>query len=582
MSQRKQHTANRRNPRAPMPRRWRSYVVLGVFVVFAVGLAGRAFFLQVLNQDFLIHQGQIRHVRTIEVPAMRGAIVDRNGEPLALSAPTKTIWAVPDELLDAPEKIAPLAQALGQSPEHIRQQLRDYSDHQFMYLARQLSPARAQKVAAVDAPGVFQQREFKRYYPAGEAAAQVVGLVNIDGQGQLGMELYKHKFLDGKPGGRRVIKDRRGRVVEDLEQFVPPEPGHRLRLTINLRLQYLAYSEIKEAVLKNDAASGMVVILDPDNGQLLAVASYPSFNPNNRATITPKRMRARAIINIFEPGSSIKPLLLSQALDSKQFSVNSRIHTDGAWFKVDSLVITDYGDYGNESFATILKKSSNIGAAKVGLKMGAGKVWHAYHDLGLGLTTGTGFPGEADGILKPYYKWGPVELATASYGYGVAVTALQMVRAYGAIADDGQLHPLSLIIGPGAHMQPPPKQVMSPKTARQIRHMLDGVVSPEGTADGADIPGYSEGGKTGTARLIVNGAYSHNKHQAVFIGMAPIEDPELVAFVLVDAPSAGQYYASHVAVPVWADIVRKALRVMHVPPTWPKRIAGAAADQEVS
>lgn len=582
MSRRQQTATNRRKPRAPAPSRWRTYVVFGAFVVFAVGLAGRAFFLQVLNQDFLIHQGEIRHVRTLEVPAMRGAIVDRNGEPLALSAPTKTIWAVPGELLEAPEKIAPLAHALGVAPEEMRQRLHQYSNRQFMYLARQLAPADARKVMAVDAPGVFQEREFKRYYPAGEAAAQIVGLVNIDGKGQLGMELYKHDFLDGKTGSRRVIKDRQGRVVEDLDHFVPPQPGHQLRLTINLRLQYMAYREIKKAVLENNAASGIVVLLDPDNGQLLAVASYPSFNPNDRSTITPKRMRARAVINIFEPGSSIKPLLLAEALDSKQFNVDSRIHTDGAWFKVGSLVITDYGDYGNETFAKILQKSSNIGAAKVGLKMGAEKVYQGYRELGLGMTTGTGFPGEGNGILKPYYKWGAVELATASYGYGVATTALQMVRAYGAIADDGKLHPLSLIIGPGAHMQPPPKQVISPKTARQIRHMLDGVVSPAGTAGGANIPGYSEGGKTGTARLIVNGAYSHNKHQALFIGMAPIEDPALVAFVLVDAPSAGQYYAAHVAVPVWADIVRKALRVMHVPPTWPKRIAGKDGDGEVS
>lgn len=582
MSNTRRERGNRRKPSAPRPPRWRSHLVLAVFVVFAAGLAGRAFFLQVLNENFLIHQGDIRHVRRVEVPALRGAIVDRNGEPLAISAPTKTIWAVPGEVLEAPEKIAPLARALGTEPEQLKDRLQKYKQREFLYLARQLSPAHARKVMAVDAPGVFAQRGYKRYYPAGAAAAQVVGLVNIDGKGQLGMELYKNEFLDGEPGSRLVIKDRLGRVVEDLDEFEPPEPGHRLRLTIDLRLQYLAYREIKQAVLKNSAASGIAVILDPDNGHLLAVASYPSFNPNNRSTITPKRMRARAIINIFEPGSSIKPLLLAQALDSKQFSVNSRIHTDGAWFKVGSLVITDYADYGNETFATILKKSSNIGAAKVGLKMGAANVWQAYREFGLGMTTGTGFPGEADGILKPYYKWGAVEVATASYGYGVAVTALQMVRAYGAIADDGQLHPLSLIIGAGGHMQPPPKQVISPKTARQVRHMLDGVVSPEGTGSNANIPGYSEGGKTGTARLLVNGSYSHNKHQAVFIGMAPTKDPELVVFVLVNAPSAGHYYAARVAAPAWQDIMRQALRILNVPPTFPRRVAARPHDREMS
>src|SRR5699024_9058303 len=266
----------------------------------------------------------------------------------------------------------------------------------------------------------------------------------------------------------------------------------------------MAYRELKKAVLKNDAASGMVVILDPNSGQLLAVASYPSFNPNNRATITQAGMRERPIIDMFEPGSSIKPLLLSQALDSPEFDVDSRIHTTNARFRVGSLLITDYHDYGDETFATILQKSSNIGAAKVALKLGAQRVWEAYHELGLGTATGTGFPGEEHGILRPYYQWGDVETATAGYGYGVAVTALQMVRAYGAIADNGILRPLSLILGPGAHLQVPPKQVFSAQTARQVRHMLDGVVSTAGTASRADIPGYSEGGKTGTARKIVN------------------------------------------------------------------------------
>lgn len=582
MSGRRPQPVNRRKPRAPAPPRWRNHVVLGLFVVFAAGLTGRAFFLQVMNQDFLIHQGKMRHVRTVEMPAVRGAIVDRNGEPLALSAPTKTIWAVPGELLEAADKIAPLARALDMSTADLQQQLQDYSGRQFMYLARQLSPAAARKVMALDAPGVFAQREFKRYYPAGEAVAPLVGLVNIDSRGQLGMELYKNKFLDGEPGSRRVIKDRFGRVVEDLDQFQPSQPGHQLRLTINLRLQYMAYRELKEAVLENEAASGMVVILNPDNGQLLAVASYPSFNPNNRSTITPEGMRERAIIDVFEPGSSIKPLLLAQALDTPQFTIDSRIHTKNARFRVGSLLITDYHDYGNETFATILQKSSNIGAAKVALQLGPKSVYEAYHELGLGMTTGTGFPGEEHGTLNPYYRWGEVETATAGYGYGVAVTALQMVRAYGAIADGGILRPLSLIIGPGAHMQAPPKRVFSAQTARQIRHMLDGVVSTAGTASRANIPGYSEGGKTGTARKLVDGDYSHNVHQAVFIGMAPIDDPALVALVLINAPSAGQYYAGLVAAPVFANVMRKALRVLHVPPTWPKRIAANADEKGAS
>jgi len=565
-----------------MPARWRNQFVLVLFVAFAVGLAGRAFFLQVLNQDFLVHQGDIRHIRTIEVPALRGAIMDRNGEPLALSAPTQSIWAVPGELLDAPASLAPLARALDQDVGKLRAHLQKYRERQFLYLARQLSPAHARKVMAVDAPGVFQQREFKRYYPAGEAAAQLVGMVNIDGRGQMGMELKKHSFLKGVAGSRRVIKDRLGRVVEDLDEFTASRPGHQLRLTIDLRLQYIAYRELKEAILENNASSGMAIILDPQNGELLALTSYPSFNPNNRGTITPNGMRASPIIDVFEPGSAIKPLLLAQALDSGRFSPNSRIDNNGGRFRVGQLRITDYGDYGKESFATILKKSSNIGAAKVGLAMGAEQVWQGYHEFGLGMTTETGFPGERTGVLKPYYRWGDVETATASYGYGIAVTALQLVRAYGAIADDGILRPLSLIIGPGAHMQTMPEQVIAPDTARHIRHMLAGVISAEGTALQAAIPGYSAGGKTGTARKIVDGSYSTDLHQAVFVGMAPIAEPELVTLVLIDSPRAGHYYAGRVAAPVFSSIMQKALRVRHVPPTWPERIAGDSSRPGVS
>jgi len=579
---REKRAGNRRRPEIPLPARWRSGLILLLFMACAAGLAGRSFYLQVLQRDFLVHQGDMRHIRTLQVPALRGAIVDRNGEPLALSAPTESIWVVPAQVLEAPDKMALLADGLDMSVADLKQNLQRHSERRFLYLARQLSPADAHAIMQLEVPGVFQQREFKRYYPLGEAAGQLVGLVDIDGRGQLGMERAKGEFLDGRSGSRRVIKDRKGRVVEDLGEFDPPEPGHRLRLTISLRLQEMAYRELKKACLSHDATSGMVVILDPHNGQLLALASYPGFNPNNRSTITPERMRERPIIDIFEPGSSIKPLLLARALESSEFSLDSRINTNGGRFRVGRLVITDYGDYGNESFGTILRKSSNIGAAKVGLKLGPAKVWQAYHDFGMGSTTGTGFPGERSGILNPYYRWGDIETATASYGYGVAVTALQLTRAYGAIANGGKLLPLSLIIGPGAHLQPPPTQVISPQTASHVRRMLAGVVSPSGTARLADIPGYSEGGKTGTARKIVNDGYSETAHQAVFVGMAPIDNPELVVLVLIDQPSAGRYYAGQVAAPVFADIMRKALRIQRVPPTWPDRMAGDLLEPEVS
>ncbi len=573
MTRRRREQGNRRNKRAEAPARWRGYFVLSIFAVFAVVLAGRAFELQVLDHAFLTEQGDMRHLRSVSVPAGRGAIRDRNGEPLALSAPTESVWAVPGAVLEAPEKIARLASMLGMSAAALREELESHRNRQFLYLKRQLSPADARGVMALNAPGIFLQREYKRYYPAGEAAAQLVGLVNIDGRGQLGMELDKNSFLHGESGSRRVIKDRLGRVVEDLAKFEPPEPGRDLMLTIDSRLQSVAYRQIKSAVLKNDANGGLVVILDPDNGQLLASASYPSFNPNDRSTITPERMRARAAIDLMEPGSTMKPLLLAQALDSKQFSVDSRIDTSGGHIRVGRLDITDYSDYGDASFATILQKSSNIGAALVGLAMGPEKVWRAYHDFGIGATTGTGFPGERYGILKDYYRWGEVETATASYGYGVAATAFQLIRAYGAIANGGRLHELRLIRGAGAHMHPPARQAISPTSARQIRRMLQGVVSSEGTAPRAAIPGYQVAGKTGTARKAGAGGYSEDRHQALFVGMVPAEAPELVALVMIDEPQSGAYYGGAVAAPVFASVMRKALRVLHVPPTHPEMLA---------
>ena len=559
----------------PAPPRWRGWFVLSLFAVFAVVLAGRAFDLQVLDQAFLTKEGDKRHLRTVSVPAGRGEIKDRNGEPLALSAPTESVWAVPGAVLEAPDKIAPLARELNMPVSELRSRLESYKSRQFLYLRRQLAPTDARAVMAVDAPGVFLQREYKRYYPAGEAAAQIVGMTNIDGRGQEGLELNRDEYLHGEPGSRRVVKDRVGRVVEDLAEFQPPQAGHELRLTIDSRMQYLAYRHIKAAVIKNNAKGGMVVMLDPTTGELRAVASYPSFNPNDRDSIDPSGVRARAATDVMEPGSTVKPLLLAKALDSGLFDTDDVIHTKG-WFMVGRLTVKDFRNYGDVDFAKILQKSSNVGAAHVGLKMGAEGVWRAYNDFGFGDITGSGFPGERFGVLKDFYEWNNVETATASYGYGLAVTAFQLIRAYGAIADDGMLRSLRLIEGDGADMHAPPKRVLKPETARTMRHLLEGVITPAGTATRAAIPGYRVAGKTGTARKAGSGGYNADRHQALFVGMAPAEKPALVTLVMLDEPKKDAYYGGAVAAPVFSAVMRDALRLLRVPPDNPSVLTASA------
>lgn len=557
------------------PGRWRAWFVLVMFAGFAGALGWRAFDLQVLDQPFLAHQGDMRHLRTLSVPANRGAIVDRNGQPLALSAPTESVWAVPGAALAAPDKLPALAATLGMSSKDLKNRLERHRGRQFLYLRRQLSPFDARKVTALDAPGIFLQREYKRYYPAGEAAAQLVGLANIDGQGQSGLELARNGFLRGVPGERHVIKDGRGRVVDDLNEFKPPKAGNDLRLTIDSRLQYLAYRNIKEAVLSHKAKDGTVVMLDPRTGELLAVASYPSFNPNDRRSIDPAGMRMRAATDVMEPGSTAKPIVLSGALNDGTFTTADHIQTKG-WFQVGRLTIKDEINYGNEDFAKILQKSSNVGAAHVGLKMGAQSVWKDFRNFGFGETTGSGFPGERFGVLRDYYTWDRVETATASYGYGFAVTPLQLARAYGAIADNGNLNSLRLILGKGADMHPPPQQAISPQVAATMRQLLQGVVSDQGTASRAKIAGYKVAGKTGTTRKPSSDGYHRDQHRALFVGMAPADQPALVTLVVVDAPTVGSYYGGTVAAPVFARIMRDALRILHVPPDRPGVLTAAA------
>lgn len=556
----------RQNVKIESPPAWRAYLVLAGFAAFAVLLVGRAFQLQVLNHEFLIDQGDMRYVRTLEVPGGRGAIFDRHGRPLALSAPTESVWAVPSELLDAPRKLAQVAGHLEYTTSELRDYLRKYRDRQFLYLQRQLSPAHARAVMAVDAPGVFLQREYKRYYPAGEAAAQLVGLTDIDNRGIAGMELALNDILGGDSGSRRVIMDAAGRVVEGLSGFQQPQTGEDVRLTIDLRLQALAYRELKEAVAEHRASSGMVVIANPETGHILAMASCPSYNPNNRATIRPEALRNRPATDLFEPGSSVKPLVVAAALDAGVVDRSTVIETGGGSFRLDGITIHDYHNYGDVDMHRLLTKSSNIGAAKVGLRLGPERLWRAYFQFGFGRPTGVNFPGEQLGVLRSFSTWGEIETAVAAYGYGIAVTALQLVRAYTAIATDGRVRNLQLVLGDAAGPQFPPHRVIPADVAARVRYLLRDVVSDEGTAIRASVDGYSVIGKTGTAEKATAGGYTEDRHQAVFVGMAPASDPRLLTLVVIDNPQEGGYFGGLAAAPVFSDIMEVALRMLRVPP----------------
>lgn len=564
----------RPNLRLQAPPAWRARAVLAVFGVFAVVLCARAFELQVLDREFLVEEGAKRHLRTIDVPAGRGAIRDRRGEPLALSAPTESVWAVPSAVLGTPDKIAPLAGRLEMNTADLRARLTEYRGRQFLYLRRQLSPAQARRVMELEVPGVFLQREYRRYYPAGEAAAQLVGLTNIDSRGQEGLELALDQALHGEAGSRRVIKDRLGRVVEDMAEFTPPRAGRDIRLTVDLRLQYLAYRELKAAVAQNRAEAGVVVMLDPARGEVLALASYPSFNPNSRGSIPAGGLRNRAVTDIFEPGSTIKPLLVARALENGAYSTASTIDTEGGSFRVGRLDVRDFRDFGDVDLAELLTKSSNVGAAKIGLELGAETVWDAYRDFGLGGVTGIDFPGERYGVLRDFYQWGEIATATAAYGYGISVTALQLARAYAALADDGRLHALRLIAGDATpHAVAADGPAVGAPAARTVRELLRGVITPEGTASRASVSGYHVAGKTGTVRKVDTDGYTLDRHQALFVGMAPAETPRLVTLVMIDEPRGDSHYGGAIAAPVFARIMRDALRMLRVPPDVPGLLA---------
>ena len=543
---------------------WRSLAVLGFFTLVALGLAARAAYLQVLDKKFLLAQGEERHLRVIEMPAHRGMILDRNGEPLAVSTPVDSLWMNPQELGDAPDKVPLLARALGARPADLMKLVRSSQDKEFVYLTRGMDPYVAQQVMALQVPGVYTQREYRRYYPAGEVTSQVLGFTNVDDRGQEGLELGYDDWLKGVPGAERVIVDRYGRSVEDVENVRAPRAGQDMTTSIDLRIQYLAYRALKQAVEAQGAKSGSIVVMDSKTGEVLAMANLPSFNPNNRSDAKSDDFRNRAVTDMFEPGSSMKPFTIVSALLSGKYQLDSVIDTSPGTLKVAGYTIHDDGyDFGRIDLTTIIQKSSNVGASKIALSLPSEFMWHTLDAFGFGKSTGSGFPGEAPGNLPAYRAWNPARQATISYGYGVAITALQLADAYDTLANGGVHTPPSFVRLANA---PEPQPVIPPQLSMTLRGILESVVSSEGTGKLADIAGYHVAGKTGTAHVAVNGGYSTDKYISVFAGMAPASDPRLVAVVVINQPTHGNYMGGKVSAPVFAQVMRGALRLLDITP----------------
>jgi len=545
---------------------WRSRLVLVLVMgAFAV-LAGRAFYLQGMNNDFLKAKGDARFVRTVELPASRGPVKDRNGQALAISTPVESIWASPDEM-DADEpQLAALAKALAVPVDDIRQKI-DRKDRQFVFLKRQISPDQAARVMALRVPGVFQQREYRRYYPAGELMAHVVGFTGIDDRGQEGMELAADPRLTGNPGSRKVIKDRKGRIVEDVESVRAPRDGEAVTLAVDQRLQFLAHKELRAAIEQHRAKAGSLVIVDAKSGEVLALVNYPDYNPNNRAAVTGRQTRNRSVTDLFEPGSTMKPFTIAAALDAGIVKPDTLIDT--APLKIGGWVINDSHPMGTLTVAQVIQKSSNIGTAKIQLQMPAEKMGSFYRELGFGSAPDTGFPGEAKGLLRPWNKWRPVEQATMSYGHGISVSLLQLARAYTIFTNDGQLLPLSLT---RLDAQPIGKPLVTPASIREVTRMMEMAALPGGTAPRAQVPGYRVAGKTGTAHKPEDGGYAEKKYVSSFVGFGPVSNPRFIVAVMLDEPAGAKYYGGDVSAPVFSSVMGAALRMMSVPPDAPNTL----------
>jgi cell division protein FtsI (penicillin-binding protein 3) len=544
---------------------WRSKLVLFVLFSAFLTLAGRALWLQGMSTEFLQKQGASRYERTLELPATRGKITDRNGHVLASSVPVKAVWAIPDDVLKAPaKKLRNLAGLLELSEADLRKKLD--SDRGFVYLKRQVESDVTDKILALDIDGIQTRKEYKRFYPEGEVMAHVVGFTNVEDVGQEGMELTSQKSLVGKTGSRRVIRDRMGRIVEDIGSIREPHDGRDLALSIDSKIQYIAYSQLKAAVELNKAKAGGIVVLDVRTGEILALANLPSYNPNDRKVLTGAQLRNRVLTDTFEPGSTMKPFTIALALETKRVTPETTVQTAPGRLTIGTATIGDAHPLGLLTISQIIERSSNIGTAKIALQMPPEEMWEMFTRVGFGQQPKFSFPGRAAGRVRPFKSWRPIEQATMSYGHGISVSLIQLARAYMIFARNGEIVPLSLekIAGqPNGQVQG--QRVISEKTALQMRAMLEAAAGPTGTAPKAQVPGYRVGGKTGTAYKIVDGKYV-KKYVSSFVGFAPASAPRIIIAVMLDEPSNGSHYGGGVAAPVFSSVAANALRAMNVRP----------------
>jgi cell division protein FtsI (penicillin-binding protein 3) len=527
-------------------------------------MAGRSAQLQLVDGEFLQGQADARHLRVVQVPAHRGMITDRNGEPLAISTPVQSVWANPHELVASRADLERLARLLGIQVEQLQRLLGQRKDREFVYLRRHMAPDKAQRVVDLEIPGIYLQQEYRRYYPAGEVGAHLIGFTDVDDRGQEGLELAYDKWLSGEPGAKRVVKDGRRHIVENLENIRSAHPGKTLALSIDRRIQYLAYRELKAAVQQQRAQSGSIVVLDSRTGEVLALANQPSFNPNNRKGLTTDKLRNRAMTDVFEPGSTMKPFVIAAALQSGRYVPGTQIDTSPGLLQVGTYTIHDMHDYGVLDLAGVIRKSSNVAASKIALALEPEDVWRSYSQAGFGVATGSGFPGEADGYLSDFHRWRDVERCTLAYGYGLSATSIQLAQAYSALANGGYRVPVTLLRRDDSPVVK--RAVFSPKVADSVRAMMEEVVKSGGTAPLAAVSGYRVAGKTGTVHKSEAGGYAQHRYLALFAGMAPASDPRLVVVVVVNEPSNGEHFGGQVAGPVFSRVMAGALRLLNIAP----------------
>jgi len=541
---------------------WRSKFVVGLLAVGFVVLAGRAVYIQVIKNDFFRRQGEVRFVRTLELPANRGRIFDRNGLLLATSVPSPSVWAIPEDVAATPEQLTRLAALLEMPLAELKRKLAD-EDKTFVWLKRQVDEAVWQKIAEMNLSGIYERKEYRRKYPEGEAAAHVVGFTNVENTGQQGVELFFNKDLAGRNGSQRVIKDRYGRVIEGVGEQVPPVDGRDLQLSIDSKVQFFAWQKVRDAVLEHRARAGSAVVLDAITGEVLALANYPSYVPDKRVNLSGAQLRNIALTDVFEPGSTMKPFVVGLALESGRVKPSTPIQTAPGKITITGSTISDAHPHGVLSVEEVIQKSSNVGTVKMAMQMEPREMWEVFSAAGFGHKPQLEFPGAVGGKLRPYKSWRPIEQATMSYGYGLSASLFQMARSYTVFAHEGEVVDATMLKREQAARG---VRVFTPETARTMRHMLQMAAGPGGTAPKAQTVGYSVGGKSGTARKQAGKGYASDKYRAWFTGMAPIDNPRIIVAVMIDEPSNGQFYGGAVAAPVFSEVVQHTLRMMGVQP----------------